>query len=99
MVVGVVRLTLFLPENDSLKGKRKVVRQIIERTRSRFSVAVAETAHQDAHRQAEIGLAAVGNDRRLINSVLDRVVGFIESVGTAVVADREMEILNLGHGE
>ncbi len=99
MVVGVVRLTLFLPENDSLKGKRKVVRQIIERTRSRFSVAVAETDHQDAHRQAEIGLAAVGNDRRLINSVLDRVVGFIESVGTAVVADHEMEILNLGHAE
>ena len=94
MVVGVVRLTLLIPENHSLKGKRRVVKQIIERTRNRFTVAVSETDHLDSHQRAELGLVAVGNDRRVINSVLDRTIDFIESLGTAVISGHELEILN-----
>ncbi|HUU01578.1 MAG TPA: DUF503 domain-containing protein [Myxococcota bacterium] len=95
MVVGVVRLVLRIPGNDSLKGKRKVIKQIIERTRGRFSLAVAECGLNDNHRQAELGLACVGNDRRTCNSVLDRAVGYIDSLGTALIIDRELEIINL----
>lgn len=95
MVVGVLRLTLMIPDNNSLKGKRKVVKQLIERTRNRFAVAINETDHQDSHRQAEIGLAAVGNDRRVINSVLDKAVDYIESLGTAMVTGHEIEVINL----
>jgi uncharacterized protein YlxP (DUF503 family) len=95
MVVGVLRLTLQIPENDSLKGKRRVVRQLIERTRNRFSVAIAETDLQDSHREAEIGLVTVGSDRRVINSVLDKAAAYIESLGTAFVVGHETEILNV----
>jgi uncharacterized protein YlxP (DUF503 family) len=94
MVVGVVRITLYIPENNSLKGKRKVVKQIIERTRNRFSVSVAETDLTDSLQNAEIGIACVGNDRRVVNSVLDRAVNFVESLGTAIISDHELEILN-----
>jgi uncharacterized protein YlxP (DUF503 family) len=95
MVVGVVRLTLQIPENDSLKGKRRVVKQIIERTRNRFDIAIAETDLQDSHSQAELGLACVGNDRRVINSVLDRAIGYIDSLGTAFITGNVLEILNI----
>ena len=95
MVVGVLRITLQIPGNDSLKGKRRVIKQIIERTRNRYSVAISETDHLDSHRQAEIGLAAVGNDRRVINSVLDKVTSYIESLGTALIVGHELEILNV----
>ena len=95
MVVGVVRLTLHIPANDSLKGKRKVVRQIIDRTRNRFALAVSETGLQDNHRDAELGLACVGSDRRTCNSVLDKAVGFIDSLGTALITGHELEIINL----
>ncbi len=95
MVVGVVRLTLQLPENDSLKGKRKVIKQIIERTRNRFGLAVAETGLNDNLRHAEIGLASIGNDRRNCNSILDKAIGYIDSLGTALISDHELEIINL----
>lgn len=95
MVVGVVRLTLHIPENNSLKGKRRVIKQIVERTRNRFDIALAETGMADSHRQAEIGLACVGNDRRVINSVLDRAINYIDSLGTAVITGQELEIINL----
>ena len=43
MVVGVMRLTLFLPENHSLKGKRQVLRAIKARVRNKFNVSIAES--------------------------------------------------------
>lgn len=95
MVVGVVRLTLQIPDNNSLKGKRRVVQQIIQRTRNRYAIAISETGLNDDHRLTELGMACVGNDRRVINSVLDRAVEYIDSLATAVIANREMEILNL----
>jgi len=95
MVVGVVRLTLHIPENDSLKGKRRVVKQLIEKTRNRFEISVAETGLGDNHQYAEIGLACIGNDRRVINSVLDRAVSYIDSLGTALISGHETEILNM----
>jgi uncharacterized protein YlxP (DUF503 family) len=33
MVIGVLRIELALPENDSLKGKRAVVRSLLDRIR------------------------------------------------------------------
>ena len=95
MVIGVLRLTLQIPENNSLKGKRRVIKQIIERTRNRFALAIAETDLMDSHRQAEIGLVTVGNDRRVLNSVLDRAADYIESLGTASIVDSEFELINL----
>jgi uncharacterized protein YlxP (DUF503 family) len=49
----------------------------------------------DSHRQAELGLACVGNDRRVINSVLDRAINYIDSLGTALIAGQELQIINL----
>ncbi|MEW6777267.1 MAG: DUF503 domain-containing protein, partial [Bdellovibrionota bacterium] len=53
MFIGVLRLELRLHGNDSLKGKRSVVRRVIERTRQKFHCAVAETDFNDEHERAE----------------------------------------------
>jgi uncharacterized protein len=95
MVVGVLRLTLHIPECFSLKDKRRVVKQLIERTRNRFDVAIAETDLLDDHGQAEVGVCVVGNDRRVLNSVLDHAVAYIDSLGTALITGQELELLNM----
>jgi hypothetical protein len=47
------------------------------------------------HQRAEIGIAAVGNDRMLINSKVDKLFNFVDDMGLAEVIDTEMEILNI----
>ena len=42
MVVAIARLTLIIHDNNSLKGKRKVVKSLIEKVRHRFEASVAE---------------------------------------------------------
>ncbi len=93
MHVGVARVSLRIPENDSLKGKRMVVRSITQRVRNRFNVAVAEVDTQDNHGMATLGITCVSGDQRHANEMLDKVIDFIEGERLdADVADVEMEL-------
>jgi uncharacterized protein YlxP (DUF503 family) len=94
MVVGVCRVAFSLPGNASLKGKRSVVRRIIDRTRAKFNAAVAEVDQLDSHRSAVIGVAVVSNDSRHANSMLDTISSFMAGISEAIVVDRTLEILH-----
>jgi uncharacterized protein len=94
MVVGVLRLTLFLPDNHSLKGKRHVLRAIKDRVRNKFNVSIAESDDHDLWQRAELGICQVGSDRAFVDSALRQVVNFIESTGLAPLGEESLEILN-----
>jgi uncharacterized protein YlxP (DUF503 family) len=94
MVVGVCTVTLVLHDSHSLKDKRQVLKSVIEKVRNRFNVSVAETGSNDLWQRAEIGIAAVGNDKAFVNSVLDHVLNFIEGMHMAEVTDSGIELLN-----
>jgi uncharacterized protein YlxP (DUF503 family) len=94
MVVGVCHLELYLHDNFSLKGKRQVLRSIVQRARKRFNIAIAEVAEQDLWQKAVLGICAVGNDRQRVNSTLDQVINFIEETQLTDVADSQIEIIN-----
>jgi uncharacterized protein YlxP (DUF503 family) len=96
VVVGVCRITFSIPGNDSLKGKRRVVRRIVDRTRNHFNTAVAEVGSLDHHRQALIGFAVVSNDSRHANSMLDKIGSFVSGLTEAVVIGRDVELLHVG---
>ena len=96
MTVGIARVTFRLHGNHSLKEKRKVVKSLVEKSRHRFNVSVAEVADQDVHQKAIIGVAVIGSDGRILNSLLDRIVDFMESLALADLIDREVELIPLG---
>jgi len=95
MVAGLGIITFRLHDCHSLKSKRKIVKSIINRLRNNFNASVAETGSNDVHQRAEIGLAFVGNDRKVINSKIDKAFNLAEDLGLAEVIDTEMEIINL----
>ena len=93
MIVGVCRITLRLPENSSLKGKRQVVRSLTARLRNKFNVAVAEVGDNDRWQIATIGLTCVSNDARHAQEMLDRAVHFVEQTRLdAELIDSEIEV-------
>lgn len=94
MVVGVARVVLLIHSSFSLKDKRSVVRQVKDRTCSKFNVALAEVGDNDDHARAELGMAVVGNDRRHVNSMVDTILLFIEDMNVAEVIETEFELLN-----
>ena len=96
MNVGVCKISLRLPGNSSLKGKRQVLKSITSRLRNKFNVAVAEIADQDSWQLAAIGVSCISNDRRYTNQALSKVVDFVVNNHFDVeILDYEIEILTI----
>lgn len=95
MVIGLGIIKLRLHECRSLKSKRKIVKPIINQIRNNFNISVAEVGSNDIHQNAEIGFALVGNDRKVINSKIDKVFNLTDEMKDAEIIDSEMEIINL----
>ena len=79
MNVSVCRLTLRLPENQSLKGKRRVIKSLTSRIRNRFNASIAEVDDNEAWQLATLGIACVSNSARHSDDMLSSVLAFIES--------------------
>jgi len=96
MNVGVCKIELRLPENQSLKGKRRVLKSITSRIRSKFNVSIAEVDEQDRWQLATIGICFVSNNSRYTNQVLSKVVGFIVNGRFEIeVVNYEIEVLSI----
>ena len=87
MFVGLVELILAIPGANSLKAKRSAIRKVVERTRSRFPASIAETGLQDKWQRARIGFAVVGNEHRHVQSIVDRIIKFIQELYVVSIID------------
>lgn len=92
MHVGVCQVQLFLPENRSLKSKRRVLKSLIQRLKNSFNLSVAETGFQDNWQQAVLAFCVISSDHALVNRSLDKILDFIEDTGV-VVGDSSLEIM------
>lgn len=94
MNVGVCKLTLRLPENQDLKGKRRVIKSLSSRIRNKFNVSIAEVGDNDSWQSAVLGVTCVSNSLKHTDEVLNHVVDFIESSREDLeVVDFELETL------
>jgi uncharacterized protein YlxP (DUF503 family) len=83
VVLGLRVWELHLAGCRSLKEKRGVLLPLKERLRRGHNLSVAETAHQDSWQRAELGCAALGTDRAVVEECLrtaDRIVEAADGV-------------------
>ena len=94
MVVGVCHIEFLIHESQSLKSKRRVLKKVIANIQNRFNVSVAEVGSNDLWQRGEIGIAVVGSDKVVINSLLDKLLNYVEELGVAEVIDHHIELLD-----
>jgi segregation and condensation protein B len=88
--VGFLIITLYLAENSTLKDKRRVVKSTLARVRARFNASCSEVAAQNDRDQAILGFSVCGPDGRILRSVLNRIVNFVEDNADAELGDYEI---------
>lgn len=93
MIIGTAKIHLFANWVHSLKEKRMVVKSIIDKTKNKFNVSIAEVDDNDLHQSIVIGIACVSTDKRHADSMLQNVLNFIEENTDAVIQDIETELL------
>ncbi len=91
MFVCVARITLDIPAAGSLKAKRQVLRRVTDRVKAKFNVAVAEVEDNDVWNRAVVGLSVVGNERKHVNEMMEKIVQFMDDMYLAPVNTKELE--------
>ena len=94
MVVGVLRLTIYITDSHSLKEKRGVLRKVKSRVRNEFNVSIAECDEHDLWQKTRLGICQVGTDQAYIDGALRAVVRFIDELHLAEVGEEEVEFLH-----
>ena len=93
MIIGTLEVKLMVPWSHSLKEKRMVLRSITERIKNKFNVSVAEVDNQDLHQSIVLGIACVTNETSHANSILQKILDYIEGNCEAQVVDSIIEII------
>ncbi len=86
MVVGLLSLDLLIPESNSLKDKRRVLRALLDHLHNEFNVSAAEVGDNDIWRRSQIAVACVANSRAHVEAVLHQVLRRAEG-------DHRLEVL------
>jgi uncharacterized protein YlxP (DUF503 family) len=94
MVVGICTVQLEIFGNNSLKGKRRVIKPILARVRNHFNVAAAEVDDLDAWQRATLAFACVSTDADYAHGLLTQVMNYIEQNRfDANILDYQIEFL------
>ncbi len=93
MVVGVLTMELFMAEASSLKSKRRILKSLLDKMKSRFNVAVAEVGDQDRWQHSTVGVTCVTNDAAHAHRMMSMVVKFVENMGTVEILRVQTELL------
>jgi len=78
MIVSMIQLIFEIPDVDSLKGKRRIIRSVKDRLQRRFKMSVAEVDLQNSLSFGQIGGALVSNSRTFGESVMHKAFEMIE---------------------
>lgn len=94
MLVGLCKLSIYIPQGHSLKEKRRVLNMLKDKVRSRMNIAIVEVGDQDVWQRAELGFTVVSNDRSFIDSIISKTFELIEQNIPGYMVDRKFEIIS-----
>lgn len=86
-----IKITLRASWCHSLKEKRMVVRSIVQKLKNKFNISVAEVENQDIHQSIVIGICAVGNDNKQLDSIMNNIMNFVDENSEAEVINVEYD--------
>jgi uncharacterized protein len=93
MPVGLLTLELHIPDAQSLKDKRQVLRSLKDKLRREFNVAVAELDHHDAWQRSVVGVVTLSNEEKHVREMLQRVLDAADRILGSFLVGQKFEIV------
>jgi uncharacterized protein YlxP (DUF503 family) len=93
MIVGLLTLDLHIPEANSLKSKRLVIKSLIDRVKNKFNVSISEVDAQNLWQRSVIGIAYVANETKIINQVFEKIRTLVLNTHSVEMINSTMEML------
>ena len=79
MLVGICELFIYLPDCQSLKEKRSIIKRLKALLRKKYNISISEIGQKNIWKKCTIGICCIGDNRQIIDKIIDRVMKDIES--------------------
>jgi uncharacterized protein YlxP (DUF503 family) len=93
MPVGLLTLELHIPDAQSLKDKRQILRSLKDKLRGQFNVAVAELEHHDTWQRSVVGVVTISNEEHHVEEMLQKVLSESDRILGAILTGHNVEIV------
>lgn len=93
MIIGICTLEIFIYGASSLKDKRTILKSIIEKSKNKFNISIAEVSENNKWQKSVIGFTTVSNDKKVVDRTLEKVINFIDNFEEIEILNIEEEIL------
>jgi uncharacterized protein YlxP (DUF503 family) len=93
MPVGLLVLELHIPEAQSLKEKRQILRSLKDRLREKFNVAVAELDHQDVWQRSVVGVVTLSREEQHVEESLQHVLAEADRLLGPILVGHSVELV------
>ena len=93
MIIGICTCEIFIFNANSLKSKRSVVKSIIEKSKNRFNISIAEVGENDKWQKSIIAFSTISNDQKIVEETIEKVINFFDSYSEIEIIKINREIL------
>ncbi len=93
MVIGCIQFKLSIPDSNSLKDKRMVLRSLKDRMLNKMNVSVAEVDYQDTWKSCALAVVTVAAEKHIVETRISEVSEFIRANPAVVVLDMMVEMI------
>ncbi|MDU5184686.1 MAG: DUF503 domain-containing protein [Peptoniphilus harei] len=93
MIIGICTCEIFIFTANSLKSKRSVVKSIIEKSKNRFNISIAEVGENDKWQKSIIAFSTISNDQKIVEETIEKVINFFDSYSEIEIINIKREIL------
>ncbi|MFN4196501.1 MAG: DUF503 domain-containing protein [Caldimicrobium sp.] len=95
MVVGIIKMELYIPEPNSLKAKRQILHSLIQKIEANFKrISLAEVDGHDLWQNAILGISIVGKNKKFVDTKINNLIEFIQKEGSLDIIKAEIDIIN-----
>lgn len=93
MVIGLLEIRLLIPDADSLKHKRTILKSLKDRIRNEFNVSICELDNHEKWQKTTLGIVTLAADNRYANKILSQLIEFIETIKRVEIFDYRIQML------
>ncbi|MFR4555311.1 MAG: DUF503 domain-containing protein [Peptoniphilus sp.] len=80
MIIGICTCEIFIFNANSLKSKRSVVKSIIEKSKNRFNISIAEVGENDKWQKSIIAFSTISNNQKIVEETIEKVINFLTPI-------------------
>jgi len=79
MLIGICELFIYLPDCQSLKDKRSIIKSMKFHLRKKFNISISEIGQKNIWKKSTIGICCIADNRQIIDKIIDSVIKDIDS--------------------